>query len=153
MPHQLVRQVRPRFGLGKGFSRPSAVRVRRGTIRQVIVLEVLLVAAVLFAVAAVAAGRGGALADPPRDAADTGLPVDRPLRAEDVETLRFGLALRGYRMAQVDEALDRLAAELADRDARLAELESGEGAAGAPAPAGSADPANVDQPARRRLAE
>lgn len=34
------------------------------------------------------------------------------------------MAARGYRMADVDEALSRLGAELAERDARIAELES-----------------------------
>lgn len=88
-----------------------------------IVLEVLLLAAVLFAVAAVAAGRGDMLADAPRDGAEGGLPADRPLTPDDVADLRFPMALRGYRMADVDEALDRLAAELAERDERIAELE------------------------------
>lgn len=32
------------------------------------------------------------------------------------------MAPRGYRMGDVDEVLDRLAAELADRDARIEEL-------------------------------
>lgn len=90
-----------------------------------IVVEALLVVAVLFAVAAVAAGRGGSLAEAPRDAADVGFPTGRAVRAEDLESVRFSMALRGYRMAEVDEALDRLADELADRDARIAELEAG----------------------------
>ena len=43
--------------------------------------------------------------------------------------LRFGVALRGYAMDQVDAVLDRLAAELDARDARIAELEAQLGAA------------------------
>ncbi|MBC7375243.1 MAG: DivIVA domain-containing protein, partial [Frankiales bacterium] len=43
---------------------------------------------------------------------------------EDVAGVRFAMAPRGYRMAEVDEVLDRLAAELADRDRRLALLEA-----------------------------
>lgn len=43
---------------------------------------------------------------------------------EDVDRLRFSLGLRGYRMDQVDEVLDRLRDELAAKDARIAELES-----------------------------
>nr|WP_218063201.1 DivIVA domain-containing protein [Arthrobacter sp. SDTb3-6] len=42
----------------------------------------------------------------------------------DVDHVRFGLGLRGYRMDQVDEVLDRLRDELAARDARIAELEA-----------------------------
>ena len=52
------------------------------------------------------------------------LPLDRPVDRADVESLRFPLAARGYRMADVDDALGRLGAELAERDARIADLES-----------------------------
>lgn len=52
------------------------------------------------------------------------LPPHRPVHRADVEELRFPLAPRGYRMADVDDALGRLGAELAERDARIADLES-----------------------------
>lgn len=42
----------------------------------------------------------------------------------DIDGLRFPLTARGYRMADVDDALSRLGAELAERDARIADLES-----------------------------
>ncbi|WP_434993589.1 DivIVA domain-containing protein [Arthrobacter sp. Ld5] len=53
-------------------------------------------------------------------------PVLLPERpsAPDVDAVRFGLGLRGYRMDQVDEVLDRLAAALAERDAVIGELRS-----------------------------
>lgn len=51
-------------------------------------------------------------------------PLDRPVNRDDVETLRFPLAVRGYRMADVDDALGRLGAEIAERDARIADLEA-----------------------------
>jgi DivIVA domain-containing protein len=89
----------------------------------VIVVEVLLLAAVLFGVAAVAAGRGDFLAEAPRDAADSGFSADGPLEAADLADVRFPMALRGYRMAEVDEALARLADELADRDQRIAQYD------------------------------
>ncbi|RAN79159.1 hypothetical protein B5P43_14580 [Bacillus sp. SRB_336] len=41
---------------------------------------------------------------------------------EDVDRVRFALGLRGYRMDQVDQVLDRLRDELAAKDARIAEL-------------------------------
>ncbi|MDM7989897.1 DivIVA domain-containing protein [Arthrobacter sp. zg-Y877] len=44
--------------------------------------------------------------------------------AGDVSRLRFSVALRGYRMDQVDAVLDRLAGALAERDARIARLEA-----------------------------
>ncbi len=79
-------------------------------------LAVLGVLAVLF-VAAVAATRNDVgLAQAPPDAADLALPDGR-LRADDVRQVRFGLTLRGYRMSEVDAVLDRVAADLAERDA------------------------------------
>ena len=83
------------------------------------VLSVLAVLAVLFVAAAVATREGPILADAPGDVADLGLP-DGPLQAEDVQAVRFGLAVRGYRMAEVDAVLDRVVKELTDRDRKLA---------------------------------
>lgn len=61
----------------------------------------------------------------------------------DVDKLRFSLGLRGYRMDQVDEVLDRLRDELAAKDVRIAELLTSD--AGAPAPAaGEGDAAVAD---------
>jgi DivIVA domain-containing protein len=45
------------------------------------------------------------------------------VRADDLERVRFGMALRGYRMAEVDELLDRVAVELRERDDRIRRLE------------------------------
>nr|WP_304661076.1 DivIVA domain-containing protein [Arthrobacter sp. zg-Y844] len=44
--------------------------------------------------------------------------------AGDVSRLRFSMALRGYRMDQVDTVLDRFAAALEERDARIRALEA-----------------------------
>jgi DivIVA domain-containing protein len=84
-------------------------------------LALLGVVAVLFAAAVVATRGGGELADAPADVADVGLP-EGPLRAPDVAALRFPVAVRGYRMAEVDAALERLADELAARDRLIADL-------------------------------
>ncbi|MEV8590077.1 hypothetical protein [Streptomyces sp. NPDC051180] len=51
------------------------------------------------------------------------LPETRPVDRADVEALRLPVAARGYRMADVDDVLVRLGAEIAERDARIAELE------------------------------
>ena len=121
----------------------------------VTVLALLGVLAVLFAAAVIATRGGGELADAPPDAADLGLP-DGPLHPSDVEALRFPLAVRGYRMAEVDAALERLADELAARDRLIADLaEQAEQAEphprspGAPpdGPAGGPRPAAGDWPA------
>ncbi len=87
------------------------------------VFWVLLGIAVLCGVAVVASGRGDglALADPDRP--DVGLPADRPAVREDVDRVRFSVGLRGYRMDEVDDVLDRLAGDLALRDAMIAYLE------------------------------
>ncbi len=87
-------------------------------------LALLGVVLVLFAAAVLSTREGTVLAPAPQDLPDLGLP-ERPLRAEDVEGLRFSLAPRGYRMAEVDAVLDRLAEELADRDRRLAACRDG----------------------------
>jgi DivIVA domain-containing protein len=55
----------------------------------------------------------------------TPLPPGR-LAPDAVHGLRFDQAVRGYRMAQVDEALRRLAEELAERDAEIARLRRGD---------------------------
>ncbi|MEV6549745.1 DivIVA domain-containing protein [Streptomyces sp. NPDC051597] len=51
------------------------------------------------------------------------LPEDRPVERADIDALRLPVAARGYRMAEVDDVLSRLAAELAERDARIAGLQ------------------------------
>ena len=82
------------------------------------VLAVLGVLAVLLVAGLVATREGEVLRDAPPDRADPDLPDDGPLRAGDLERVRFGMALRGYRMAEVDALLDRLAAELRAREPR-----------------------------------
>jgi DivIVA domain-containing protein len=86
-------------------------------------LALLGVLGVLFAAAVLSTREGPVLADAPPDAADVPLP-EEPLAPEDVGRLRFSLAARGYRMSEVDLALERLARELADRDRRIALLEA-----------------------------
>lgn len=84
----------------------------------------MVVAVAVLGIGAVAAtGRlGGMQEEPVRDTYRQQLP-DLPLTAQDVAGLRFGVALRGYSMAQVDDVLERLGRELAERDARIAGLE------------------------------
>ncbi|MFG2717506.1 DivIVA domain-containing protein [Streptomyces sp. NPDC048416] len=63
------------------------------------------------------------------------LPEHRPVARADVEALRIPVALRGYRMADVDDVLSRLGAELAERDERIAELQSAAAGQGRQGPA------------------
>lgn len=67
------------------------------------------------------------------------LPLTRPVSRADIEALRLPMAPRGYRMVDVDDVLDRLAAELAERDARIAELEAALAGAQATAVGGTDD--------------
>lgn len=85
-------------------------------------LFTLLTMAVLGVVAAVATGRlTGGLEEPSTSLPGRGLPHGE-VRAEDLAALRFSPALRGYRMGEVDEVLDRLTHELARRDEEIARL-------------------------------
>jgi len=83
---------------------------------------ILVSAGVIFAIFAVAAGRGGSLTQFQPDWPGRPLPQDRPVRASDLADAKFSVAFRGYRMAEVDEALDRLAVEIAQRDERIQQL-------------------------------
>jgi DivIVA domain-containing protein len=74
----------------------------------------VLLVALIGGVVMVAAGRGESMApsvsdDPPLD-----LP-DGPLTAADLRQVRFNVAFRGYRAAEVDELLERLATQLDER--------------------------------------
>jgi DivIVA domain-containing protein len=109
--------------------------------RAVPILLLLLLLAVVASIALVAAGRGGSLADVVPDRSPRGVLPEGPVDRAAVDGLRFTLAVRGYRMDEVDSALDRLVGELESRDARIAELESGR------APAATAEPGSATTPA------
>ena len=83
------------------------------------------VAAVVFLLAALVFGRGEELAPLPPGASPTRLPSD-DITAEDVRELKFQQVFRGYKMSEVDWALQRLATEVETLRARVAELESAE---------------------------
>lgn len=84
-------------------------------------LFAVLVVLLLGGVAVVAAGKGTPLAEEFDDRPDALVPADRPLGAEDLRKVRFSIALRGYRMSEVDALLARLADEQEGRGARHAE--------------------------------
>jgi DivIVA domain-containing protein len=62
------------------------------------------------------------LVDDPVDARALRWPPGDPVQPEDLRALRFTVALRGYRMDEVDRVLDDLQAALADRDRLIEEL-------------------------------
>jgi DivIVA domain-containing protein len=83
---------------------------------------ILVSALIIFAIFAVAIGHGGSMTQFKPDWPGRPLPEDRTVRAHDVADAQFSLAFRGYRMAEVDEALDRLAVEIAERDEQIQRL-------------------------------
>ncbi|WP_338672774.1 DivIVA domain-containing protein [Streptomyces sp. SCSIO 30461] len=87
-----------------------------------LIAMVVVVAAVTLAV--VGGGGSEILPDAAPEQLVDPLPVARPVGRADIEALRLPLAPRGYRMADVDDVLDRLGAEIAERDARILQLES-----------------------------
>jgi DivIVA domain-containing protein len=86
-------------------------------------IAVIAVAALGVAAMAAAGGMGQMSSEPVHDTYRQDLP-ERPLTAEDIRSLRFGVTVRGYAMAQVDDVLERLGQEIADRDAEIAALRS-----------------------------
>ncbi|MGI5127600.1 DivIVA domain-containing protein [Pseudonocardia sp. CA-107938] len=79
------------------------------------------VAAAVFGVTALVFGRGEELPPLAPGATPTRLPVEG-VTGDDVRDLRFPQAVRGYRMAEVDWVLDRLATELDRADHERAVL-------------------------------
>lgn len=75
---------------------------------------------VVFGVAALATREGAGTLPVEGDRPDVALPAST-VSGQDVRDVRFGLALRGYRMRDVDAVLERLARELEERDRQPAE--------------------------------
>jgi DivIVA domain-containing protein len=107
-------------------------------------IAVIAVAALGVAAMAAAGGMGQMSSQPVHDTYRQDLP-EHPLTAEDIRALRFGVTLRGYAMAQVDDVLERLGREIADRDAQIGALR----AAADGGPRRAVDPApDYDRPGR-----
>jgi hypothetical protein len=81
---------------------------------------VIAVLVVLAVIVVVAVGRGGELSQEPADYA----PLDMgPVSATDIVLLRPPTGLWGYSMQVTDEALERIAAAVRERDVRIVALE------------------------------
>lgn len=79
--------------------------------------------AVLAAIVVVAVGGGGELSAEHPDHPRLALPGRRVIGGTDAALLRLPLGLWGYHKQITDEALERLAYELTERDTRIAVLE------------------------------
>lgn len=95
----------------------------------------VLIVLLMGAVAVVAAGRGGTMAEVYDDRPDSRVQGETPLSGDDLRRVRFTTALRGYRMAEVDALLARLAAEL-DAAQETTTQRAAEPAVGSSPPAG-----------------
>ena len=116
---------------------------RHGTIVVVItVLEYLVIAAaiaaVVFVVAVFVFGRGERMAPLPAQTSPAELP-DRGITAQDVHGVKFAMALRGYRMSDVDWTLERLALRIDELTKQVVALQAETD------PDGISEPAESDQ--------
>lgn len=89
-----------------------------------VIAVALTVGAIVFGIIVLVTGddRGLSAAEP--DGRAVPLPADRPLGEPDVAEVRFDTAIRGYRMAQVDAALDRLGYDIGYKDELIKVLQS-----------------------------
>ena len=84
----------------------------------------LVVAAIVFGVTVMVSGGDPGLTPVEPDGRSQPLPSDRPLGEEDVFRTRFDTAFRGYRMAQVDQALQRAAYDIGYKGELIGVLEA-----------------------------
>jgi DivIVA domain-containing protein len=84
----------------------------------------LVVAAIVFGVTVMVSGGDPGLAPVEPDGKALPLPSDRPLAEDDVFRTRFDMVFRGYRMAQVDQALQRAAYDIGYKTELISVLEA-----------------------------
>ncbi|HEX5542880.1 MAG TPA: DivIVA domain-containing protein [Micromonospora sp.] len=89
-----------------------------------VLVVALTVAAAAFGVAALVTGGDPGLVPAEPDGRAVPLPGTRPLAESDLAGVRFDLALRGYRMAQVDQALHRAAYDIGFKNELIGVLEA-----------------------------
>ena len=88
------------------------------------IVVALVVAAIVFGVTVMIGGGDNALTPVEPDGAAVPLPSDRPLGEQDVARTRFDTAWRGYRMSQVDQALQRAAYDIGYKGELIGVLEA-----------------------------
>jgi DivIVA domain-containing protein len=97
--------------------------VRMGQLLLFIVVA-LVVAAIVFGVTVMLSGGDSGLTPVEPDGSAVPLPTDRPLGEDDLAGTRFDTVLRGYRMAQVDQALERAAYDIGYKGELISVLEA-----------------------------
>jgi DivIVA domain-containing protein len=88
------------------------------------VVVALVVAAIVFGVTVMVSGGDSGLTPVEPDGKSVPLPSDRPLGEEDIFRTKFDTAFRGYRMAQVDQALQRAAYDIGYKGELIGVLEA-----------------------------
>lgn len=88
------------------------------------IIALLVVGGLLFLAASFAFGRGEEMAPVLPDGTPVELPDDRLADGADLRALRLSVAVRGYRMDEVDWLLDRLSEQVDTRDREIARLRS-----------------------------
>jgi DivIVA domain-containing protein len=79
---------------------------------------VVVIVVVIGAVVVIAIGRDDNMSEVYDDRPDLGVPAGRPLTADDLRQLKFSTAVRGYRMDEVDALIERIQADLVNREHR-----------------------------------
>lgn len=88
------------------------------------IVVALVVAAIVFGVTVMMGGGDPGLTPVEPDGRALPLPGDRPLGEEDVIAAKFDTTLRGYRMSQVDQALQRAAYDIGYKGELIGVLEA-----------------------------
>lgn len=88
------------------------------------IVVALVVAAIVFGVTVMMGGGDPGLSPVEPDGRALPLPSDRPLGEEDVFRAKFDTAVRGYRMSQVDQALQRAAYDIGYKTELIGVLEA-----------------------------
>ncbi|WFE26518.1 DivIVA domain-containing protein [Solwaraspora sp. WMMD791] len=89
-----------------------------------VLVAALTVAAVVFGVTVLVTGNDPGLTPVEPDGRAVPLPGTRPLLEQDITRVRFDTAVRGYRMAQVDQALRRAAYDIGYKDELIEVLQA-----------------------------
>lgn len=88
------------------------------------IVVALVVAAIVFGVTVMMSGGDSGLTPVEPDGRSVPLPSDRPLGEDDIAETRFDTAWRGYRMGQVDQALQRAAYDIGYKGELISVLEA-----------------------------
>jgi len=88
------------------------------------IVVALVVASIVFGVTVMVGGGDPGLTPVEPDGRASPLPSDRPLGEEDVIATKFDTAVRGYRMSQVDQALQRAAYDIGYKGELIGVLEA-----------------------------